>query len=55
MGESIEKFATIYCHEQMQVVTTFLVIQIVDVRCTNNNLHNVKMAITHQKNKFMVA
>jgi hypothetical protein len=26
-----------------------LVIQIVDVKCTNNNLHNVKMAITHKK------
>lgn len=47
-GRKYWKFAT-YHHEQMQVVTTFLVIQIVDVRCTNNNFHNVKMAITHKK------
>ncbi len=33
----------------MQVVMTLLVIQIVDGRCTNNNLHNVKMVITHKK------
>jgi hypothetical protein len=48
-GRMYWKFATIYRREQTQVVTTFLVIQIVDVRCTNNNLHNVKMVITHKK------